>query len=355
MSTQELAFLARLTTIGAGKEGNVAGQDNLVDVVVVNWNGWARLDRCLAALARQTLRDVAVWVVDNGSCDGSPARVRAGYPWVQLLENDDNRGFAEGNNRGIVAGHAPFVATLNNDTCPEPGWLETLVSALEREPEVGMVASKMLCHDRPDRIDSAGIAINRAGIAWDRLGGTLDTPGATPVEIFGPCAGAALYRRAMLADVGLFDGDLFCYLEDVDLAWRARLAGWRALYAPAARVGHVHSGTLGDLSPLKSYLLGRNKLWTIVKNYPDPYLGRRWPLIVSYDLLAAAYAVLVQGRFAALRGRLASWGGLKRAWSKRRAIQRRRRVPAAEVDRWLEPLDAPWRLAGRYAHRSGHR
>ena len=339
----------------AGTEGGMAGQDTLVDVVVVNWNGWVHLDRCLAALATQTLHDVAVWVVDNGSQDGSPARVRASYPWVELIENSENRGFAEGSNRGIVAGRAPFVATLNNDACPEPGWLEALVEAMEREPAVGMVGSKMLCHGQAGRIDSAGIALNRAGIAWERLAGAPDTPGPeTPIEVFGPCAGAALYRRAMLADVGLFDRDLFCYLEDVDLAWRAQLAGWHALYAPAARVSHVHSATLGNRSPLKSYLLGRNKLWTIIKNYPDPYLGRRWPLIVAYDLLAAAYAVFAEGRPAALWGRLASWRGLKRAWGKRREIQRRRRVPAAEVDRWLEPLEPPWRLAGRYAHLSGH-
>jgi len=329
----------------------MSAQDPLVDVIVVNWNGWAHLERCLMALAAQTLRRVAIWVVDNGSQDGSPARVRASHPHVHLLCNPNNRGFAPATNQGIQAGRAPFVATLNNDAEPEPEWLAALVETLAEDPTLGMAASKMLCHGRPGLIDSAGIGINRAGIFWDRLGGSSDLcDDRTTSEIFGPCAGAALYRRTMLADIGLFDEDFGSYLEDVDLAWRARLLGWRCLYVPAARVRHIHSGTLGDFSPLKSYLLGRNKLWTILKNYPAPYLGQRWPLIVAYDLAAVAYAVLAQGRFAALQGRLAAWRGIRMVWRKRREIQRRRRIPAAEVDAWLEPVEAPWRTVARYAH-----
>ena len=322
----------------------------LVDVVILNWNGWPHLDRCLAALARQTLRDVAIWVVDNGSCDGSPDQVRARYPQVNLLCNRENRGFAAASNLGIAAGGAPWVATLNNDAEPEPGWLAALVEALEPEPAVGMAASQMLSQRCPGLIDSAGIAVDRAGIFWDRLAGAPDGSGGQAVSpVFGPCAGAALYRRQMLAEVGLFEESYFSYLEDVDLAWRARLAGWGALYVPRARARHVHSATLGDRSPQKSYLLGRNKLWTIVRNYPSPHLVRRWPLILAYDLLAAMYAVLAQERWAALRGRVAAWRGLRRVWQERQSIQRRRRVSAAEADRWLEPAIAPWRVAARFA------
>jgi len=333
----------------------MAERESLVDVVIVNWNGRAHLERCLAALTVQTWRDKAIWVVDNGSRDGSLAYVQAHYPQVRLLGNPENRGFAVANNQAIRAGRAPFVATLNNDCTPEPGWLAALIDALEREPAVGMAASKMLRCDQPGTIDSAGIALNRAGIFWDRLGGSPDSESSAAHEIFGPCAGAALYRRAMLNDVGSFDEDFFCYLEDVDLAWRAQLAGWRALYVPAARVRHVHSASLGDVSPLKSYLLGRNKLWTIVKNYPAPYLAERWPLIIAYDLMATAYALLAQGRWAALSGRLAAWRGLPQAWRRRRDIQRHRRISAAEADRWLEPIEAPWRIAARYAPLDGKR
>jgi len=330
----------------------MAERSPLVDLVIVNWNGGRLLQRCLEAVSAQTVRDVAVWLVDNGSTDGSPAQAQAAYPGVHLLASPTNRGFAVATNQGIRAGSAPFVATLNNDAAPEPGWLASLLAACERDPTAGAVASRMLSTSRPGAIDSAGICANQAGIFWDRFGGApAEGPEAeAPAEIFGPCAGAALYRRAMLEQVGPFDGDFFCYLEDADLAWRARLAGWRTLYAPAARVLHAHSASLGDTSPLKSYLLGRNKVWTIVKNYPAPHFYRRLPLILAYDLAAVSYAVLAQGRWAALRGRLAGWRSLRLALRKRRTVQQLLRISPAEADRWLEPIEWPWQVAGRFRH-----
>src|SRR5206468_2274482 len=113
--------------------------------------------------------------------------------------------------------------------------------------------------------NSCGIAIDPAGIAWDRYGGSPTSAVDRDREVFGPCAGAALYRRAMLEDVGLFDGDFFAYLEDVDLAWRARLRGWGCVLEPVAVVRHAHSATLGEGSPFKRYLLGRNKVWVLAK------------------------------------------------------------------------------------------
>ena len=137
-----------------------------------------------------------------------------------------------------------------------------------------MVASKMLFAHRPEIINSAGIAMDWAGIAWDWRGGEIDTPAEEhDSEVFGPCGGAALYSRRMLDEIGLFDEDFFMYLEDVDLACRARLAGWHCLLPPQARVLHAHSATAGEGSPFKSYQLGRNKIWTLVKNFPQPLLN----------------------------------------------------------------------------------
>ncbi|MEZ4582142.1 MAG: hypothetical protein R3A10_10995 [Caldilineaceae bacterium] len=120
---------------------------------------------------------------------------------------------------------------------------------------------------------------------------------------------AGLYARAMLDEIGGFGATFFAYLEDVDLAWRARLAGWRCLYQPQARVLHAHSATSGEGSPFKSYLLGRNKVWLLAKNYPQPWLTLYLPVIVVYDLLAALYGWLTRGDAALLRGR---WDGLRR-------------------------------------------
>ncbi|MBN1177793.1 MAG: glycosyltransferase family 2 protein [Anaerolineae bacterium] len=323
----------------------------LVTVIILNWNGRHYLAPCLDALEAQTFRDFEIVLVDNGSVDGSVELLRSAYPNARLMINRDNVGFAAGNNQAVRATHSAFVATLNNDTQVEPGWLAALVEAMESDARVGMCASKMLFAHRRDMINSAGISADRAGIAWDRLGGARDDlKAAAPEPIFGPCAGAALYRRAMLDEVGLFDEDFFAYLEDVDLAWRAQLAGWHALYVPLARVYHHHSGTAGEGSPLKNRLLGRNKVWTIVKDYPLPHLLWYLPIILSYDLAAVMYAVVRQRDVSPLSGRLAALRGIPGMLRRRRKIQQEKRISSGELLRLLDPLSPPWRVPERYTH-----
>ncbi len=321
-----------------------------VTIVIANWNRCVHLERCLGALELQTLRDFETVVVDNASCDGSIEMVRKQFPRVRVIANSRNLGFATANNVGIRASSAPFVATLNNDTEPRPDWLERLVEPALQDPGVGMVASKMLFAHRPGMLNSAGIALDRAAIAWDRLGGEPDRGGDGVEEVFGPCAGAALYRRAMLDQIGLFDEEFFAYLEDVDLAWRARLAGWRCLYVASAAVLHVHSATGVEGSPFKSYHLGRNKLWCIAKNYPSPELYWSLPLLVAYDLAAVLYGIATRRDLAGLRGRLAGLIGLPRQWRKRRAVQRLRRVPFSVLARQMAPLATPRGVLERYRH-----
>ncbi len=241
---------------------------SLVDVIIVNWNGRHLLGHCLDALARSEGVEPSVTVYDNGSVDGSVDLLITRYAWVRLIRGDRNVGFAPAVNAAARATTGRYLVLLNNDTEVDPAWLAELVRAAESDPGVVLVASQMVFWSDSTVIQSAGIDIDRCGIAWDRLGGrpVVEDPG--PGEIFGPSGGAALYRRAMLDEVGLFDEDFFAYLEDVDLAWRARLAGWRCLYVPNARVRHHHSATGQEGSPLKNYLLSRNKVWTVAKNYP---------------------------------------------------------------------------------------
>jgi GT2 family glycosyltransferase len=308
-------------------------------------------------LALQSVREFELIFVDNGSHDDSVAFVEQGCRAYgidcRLIRNATNQGFAPACNQGLALARAPWVAMLNNDTRPEPQWLAQLLGAAETTqhgPRVGMIASKMLRFHRPDEIDSAGIAVDWAGIAWDWRGGEPDTPGETALqEVFGPCGGAALYSRAMLETLGGFDADFFAYLEDVDLAWRARLAGWRCLFAPQARVLHAHSSTLGDASPLKRFLLGRNKVWLLAKNLPDADLGPKGTVMALYDLLATGYGVVQRGDFAALRGRVAGLQGLDRIWPKRREVQ----AHTLDVDNWrrfMAPLVPPWQVPARYRH-----
>jgi GT2 family glycosyltransferase len=314
-----------------------------VSVIIVNWNGRQFLEPCLHSVEAQTFRDFEVIVVDNNSTDGSAELLERDFGWVRLIRNTDNKGFAAANNQGIAASAAPFVATLNNDTRPEPGWLSALVEAMKSDPGVGACASKMLFADRPGIINSAGIAMDRAGIAWDRLGGSRDRPDDTaPQEVFGACAGAALYRRTMLEQIGLFDADFFAYLEDVDLAWRAQAAGWRALYVPSARVTHHHSGTSIEGSPFKSRLLGRNKVWLLAKNYPWPQWVWYGPIVLAYDL-GSVMVALLQGDLNSAVGR---WWGLLELPS----MLRKRTRSDVNVFRRMEPLAAPWTVWARYRH-----
>ncbi|MBN1954760.1 MAG: glycosyltransferase family 2 protein [Anaerolineae bacterium] len=323
-----------------------------VTVIILNWNGQHFLAPCLDAVLAQTFRDFALIVVDNGSTDGSIEFMRDRYPQLQLIANERNLGFAAGNNQAIRASRSEFVVLLNNDTEVEPGWLAALVRAATDDERVGICASKMLFAHRRNVINSAGILVDRAGIAWDRQGGQIDNPQEREWEpVFGACAGAALYRRAMLDEIGLFDEDFFAYLEDADLAWRAQWAGWQARYVPQARVYHHHSGTAREGSPFKNHLLGRNKIWMIAKNYP--LLPWYLPVIVSYDVAAVAYTLLRNRDASPLQGRLASLRGIPAMLRKRRMIQRRRRVKGREILRRLEPLSSPWRIPERYDHLQG--
>lgn len=325
----------------------------LVSVVVVNWNGRKYLEACYNALRHQTypLSQIEHIFVDNGSTDGSVEYMRANFPDARIIANQTNTGFAHPNNQGIRIARGTYIATLNNDTAVSPGWLAALVSELESHPEAGMAASLMRFYDRPEMVNSAGIDMNTVGIAWDRLGGKPVTTAQMPCEVIGACGGAALYRKSMLDEVGLFDEDFFAYLEDVDLAWRAQLMGWRCRYTPQADVLHIHSATSGEGSPLKNFLLGRNKLWTVAKCYPAPEVWRWLPLIAFYDLASVQYRLLRSGDTSPLRGRLAGLRGILKQLPKRSIIQRQVRPGQPErIHDLLAKLEDPLSMLKRYRY-----
>ena len=295
---------------------HVSGEEvPLVSVVMANWNGRSWLSTCLPTLARQTFRDFEIIVVDNGSNDGSVEWLRANWPQVWLIPLRLNLGFAGANNLGIRAARGQYIVTLNNDTLAAPDWLAQMITAVSA-PDIGMVAAKILVWNNPERLDSTGIAVDAAGMAWTRGDGRpANTP--FPAEVFGPNAAAALYRREMLAQIGLFDEDFFAYYEDVDLAWRARRAGWRCVYAANAQVRHWHSATGGQNKTFKAYLLGRNRVWWLLKNYPWPALAWRAPLLLLYDGLTGIVQTLRLGSSAPLNGRFQGWLTTRHAWRKR--------------------------------------
>lgn len=310
-------------------------------VVIVTWNGLRHLRRCLPALADQTGVEFETIVVDNGSTDGTAEWIAQAYPRTVLKRLESNHGFSEANNIGFGLAQAQLIATLNNDAVPDPNWLHKLVQAAYEHPDAGSFASRIVLDRDPNIIDSAGVVTDVLGIAWDRH--NADPVGADAAgEVFGACAGAALYRKALLDETGGFDPAFFAYLEDVDLAWRARWLGWTARYVPEARVVHAHSATGTEESPFKTFHLGRNKVWTIAKNHPTRALLLYGPLLLAYDLASLPITLARQRNLAALRGRLAGFGSLGPVLRQRKQVAACRRVDWEEIRPFVAGPSWPW-------------
>jgi len=266
---------------------------------------------CLDSVARASERlghRVEVIVVDNASDDGSAASVRSRHPAAVVIENGANLGFSPAVQQGINAARGEWLLTLNNDTTVADDALVRLHAVAEAAgARVGMLAAQMRFAGRPGIVNSAGLEIDGLGVATDRLLGTSvqDGGSAEPVPVLGASAGAAMYRREMLEDVGGFDTTFFAYLEDADLAWRAASAGWSALYVPTAVVWHHHSATSIHRSDVKLFLTGRNRVRMIAKNATGKMLVRYALLMVGYDLAYVCYIAVFQRSAAPIRGRLA--------------------------------------------------
>ncbi|MFN3979382.1 MAG: glycosyltransferase family 2 protein [Caldilinea sp.] len=318
-----------------------------VAVVIVNWNGLMFLPACLLSLSRQTYPNVEIVVVDNASTDGSVAYLEQHHPHVQIIRNTRNVGFAAACNQGIQATSTEFIALLNNDAVAHPQWLAAMVEMMA-DPVVGMCACRMLSMHDADVIDSAGIAVDRLGYAWGIGGGLQDRPENYPAphQVFGPSGGAGLYRRRMLDDIGLFDEDFFAYLEDVDLAWRGQWAGWQCRFVANAIVFHVHSATTARIPHLKGWLLARNRIWMIAKNYPARFLAAYLLLLILSEAGALIY-LAHHGRLrSSLRGRLEAVRHIPKMLNKRR--QTLRRITDRQMMVRLQPVELPDKLLRRY-------
>jgi len=310
-----------------------------VSVIIPNWNGLALLRPCLAALRAQTYADHEVIVVDNASTDGSVEALRAEYPEVRVVALEANRGYAGGCNAGIDVARGEYLVMTNNDTEAEPGWLEALVSALDRHPEAGSAAARIMLFDRRDTLHSAGDLFRRDGTpdsrgVWQRYGPPYDHPR----YVFGGCGGAVMFRRTVLAQIGTFEEAFFMYCEDVDLNWRAQLAGWKCIYVPDAVIYHHLSATGGG--PLSSYYVGRNTLWVLARDLPGEVWRRHRRDIISAQWRIAREALRAWRGAAArarLRGQIAGLAGLLRWRRVRRRIQAGRTVSASYLASILDP------------------
>jgi GT2 family glycosyltransferase len=311
----------------------------LVSVVIPNWNGRHLLGECLGSLRSQTYPHLEVIVADGASTDGSDLLITEEYPEVSLLRLPENRGFAGNVNAGLRAARGQVLALLNNDAEAEPAWLAELVAGLTAAPDVGSCASKIL--ERRDRatIASAGDLLSRSGLAAQRANGQPDDGRFdADHEVFAASGGAAIYRRAMLEDVGLLDEGYFMYLEDVDLGLRARLRGWGCRYVPTARVYHRVSATGGGT--LASFYVARNTFRLLVRGFPASVLRACWREIMRAQVARARDAAAAwrgaEAR-ATLRGQLAGFLELPKALRSRRIIQARRRISDSDFLGLLAP------------------
>jgi GT2 family glycosyltransferase len=287
------------------QEKSAKGMNYKIAVIIVNWNGRKFLPDCLSSISNQTYQNYRIILIDNGSSDDSVNFVRSNFPNAEIIELEKNTGFAVANNIGIRKAFedkdVKYIVPLNNDTKVDNNFLLELVRAYQelstiQGEKVGSVAPKILKFHEDAKIDSAGILVYKDGSAINR--GADEDDGErynNSVEVFGPSACACLYSQEALEDVAYeksqtvkgsnnkqyFDEDYFAYYEDVDLALRLRLRRWKSVYAPRAKVWHIHSATGISYSPFKSFLIHRNHYYNLLKNFPFWFLMRGL-LFMSY-------------------------------------------------------------------------
>ncbi|CAI1492439.1 protein of unknown function [Thermococcus nautili] len=369
-----------------------------ISIIILNWNGWRDTIECLESVYQLDYPYYDVIVVDNGSKDESIQRIKEycegkikvnsrfiKYNSINkpikifevkdedarkgkfkyslyrkyepnrrliLIKNRENYGFSGGNNIGIKFAlevlDPDYILLLNNDTVVHRNFLKTAISIAKMNEKIGMISTKILFYDNPRIINSVGTIIFKDGSAAHLGGRELDNGQYNRIfETFAPCAAAAFYRKEMLKEIGLFDEDLFLYMEDVDLGWRARLMGWKCFYSPNSIVYHKHSVSSGKYSRFKLYYIERNRLLVLIKNYPIKYLI----LFPIYNL--HKYIVLLLSKSCNQDisnynqlGILPIFTTIARAWIdairhtpkfilKRHQIMKQKRVNSTEIDKWF--------------------
>lgn len=330
-------------------------ENPLVSVIILNWNGGAYVEEAVASILGQNYPSIELIMVDNGSTDGSLRAIKDRFrDRLSCIENKTNEGFASGNNTGIRYARGAYVALLNNDAVADVSWITELVAAAEADPQIGMCASKVLNYFERGVIDTAGHLIYRDGLNRGR--GRLEKDDGRydkAREVFFPSGAAALYRKAMLDQVGMFDEDFFAYGEDADLGIRGRLAGWKCAYVPTAVAYHRYSASTSPYSPLKAFLVERNRMWVAWKNFPLSVLAVS-PFYTLKRYFFQTYAVFSRkgaaGKFVSGHSALQLLGILFKAhgsaWSKVFVMLRKRRqikkiscARSQEVASWFRDFE----------------
>ncbi|HUU50463.1 MAG TPA: glycosyltransferase family 2 protein [Nitrospinota bacterium] len=311
----------------------------VISVVIPNWNGEDVIGDCLESLRKQTFRNFEMIVVDNGSSDSSLDLIKTKYPEVKVISLSENKGFCIAVNTGIKYSQGEFIAILNNDTEVVTNWLEELYMAFENHPEISFCSSKMLYHEQRDKINTVGIKIKRNGDSSSIGTGQPDGPRFEKEgEVFGACAGAAVYRKRLFDDIGLFDESFFAYLDDVDLSYRAQLSGHRCLFVPKAIVYHKKGYSLkrhDSPNELEVLLNSRNSVYCLLKNWPTNLILKNlhWILLRRLEL-AVRYTIQRIHKGTAIpfiKGKLDAYKNIGNIFKKRKEILSQKKVPDSYI------------------------
>lgn len=336
-----------------GMEQTSTNTPPFFSVLVLNRNGESFLPRCLEALAAQTFRDFELIVLDNASTDHSLEVVKDNCPGAQIVRFETNLGFSIANNRGAARARGEWLALLNNDAFPEPGWLAAMARAINENPGYAFFSSLLVQSEQPGRVQSSGDILNISGHAWSRDNHTpLEKACRVPGEVFSPCAAAAVYHRQQYLAVGGLDEAFVSHHEDVDLGFRLRLQGCRCLYVPDAVVAHIGSGTYGVESDYTVYQVQRNVVWCYFANMPGWLFWKYLPAHVLATLFFLAYYTLRRQAGPVWRARRDAYRELPRVLARRKQIQAARVATPGQIDRALDhQLLGPFLLGRRFSRR----
>lgn len=277
-----------------------------VSIVILNWNGKHFLKECFDSISKQSFKDFEILLVDNGSTDGSIKFIKKNYPYIRIIENKENTGFARGNNIGVEKAKGKFIVFLNNDTLVDKKWLETLVTKMKNE-NVGCCGSKLLYYDRRETINSIGSFLTVFGLSGSLGDGMPTEKFSESIELLAPSGGSMCIKRDLFQELGGFDSDFFAYSEDLDLGWRVWNSNKRVVFAPNSIVYHKYKISR---NPKKNYLITRNTIWSIMKNASGDTVWLLPLSLITYTVIAISFIItlkfdegtnILKGIFSALK------------------------------------------------------
>ncbi len=307
--------------------------------IVVNYNDREHLGPCLRSILASAPPPDEVILVDNGSEDGSVEYVERTFPEVRLILNGANLGYGEASNRGAEEAQGEYLVFVNPDMVAEPGWLTPLVEGLETDPAVGLTTARILLMADPSRVNTCGNEVHYTGLTLCRGLGMKREEFEQPARVSAVSGAAFAIRRELFLSLGGFDPDFFLYLEDTDLSWRTRLAGYRILYVPQSILYHDYALRFG---PLKTFYQERNRYLMLLKNLRWGTLLLLLPSLLLAEVVTWGFVLLREPH--RWRNKMRAYGDVLRHWSalmqKRRAVQSLRRCRDREI-----LLDHTYRLA----------